>query len=493
MLLNKKLSKVNAQILSNDNKQRKLYHFVAYGSGAIANGISVSTIGFYIFYFIVTIVGLKETDYSIIQVVAQISNAISDPFIGIISDRISTRFGRRRPFILLAAFTMPISFILIFTKMPIKTRTLKFVYYLFAFVLFYMFQTIFNVPHIALLMEISDEEQERNKFVAFSTIFFSIGTLVGPITMETFQLTVFSTNHVKAFMFVSILLSVPMLLGILSVFLFLRERIIDITPKSLKKILLESVVILRNRSYLLLTLINICSSITIQLIQFNTKLYLTHVVGREDLMLYLLITSISSSIILVFPIIILIRKFGKRLTFIGANLFFTMPFILLTFWIPTGTTGSVVLLFCAVFFGLGTAAGFYLPVSMINDVIVEDYIKTGLNREGAITSVYVFFQKVSIGFAHALVALMIWKSGSIDPSATIQKRAVKKALQYSVSVIPLVFITTSFVWLYMYPLVINDEVHISAFFEKALICLVIRRYCVFISIDFQHIRNKSQY
>ncbi|MES1918160.1 hypothetical protein MHBO_000171 [Bonamia ostreae] len=137
--------------------------------------------------------------------------------------------------------------------------------------------------------------------------------------------------------------------------------------------------------------------------------------------------------------------------------FFAIPFIIVIAYVPKGLVGKVVLVFVAILSGFGTAAGFYLSSCMLNDVIVEDYIKTKNNREGAFSSIFIFFQKVSVGCAHGLTGLIIQWSGTVTKKpdgsfAKEQPKSIINAIRYGASVLPLFSVLCCIFWLYLYPL-----------------------------------------
>lgn len=144
-----------------------------------ANGFTAATIGFFLNYYLLSVVGLDPGHITVIQIVTQIFNAISDPVIGIVSDRTETRYGRRQPYILFSALAMPLTYFLFFTSYSIQSKAANLALYLMLFVLFYLAQTLFNVPHMALVMEITKIETEKNNFILSATFFFAFGNLVG--------------------------------------------------------------------------------------------------------------------------------------------------------------------------------------------------------------------------------------------------------------------------------------------------------------------------
>ncbi|MES1918627.1 hypothetical protein MHBO_000569 [Bonamia ostreae] len=254
--------------------------FIFYGIGALSNGWAVSAIGFFVLFYTTSIVGMEPSDYTVISIVTQVINAVSDPIIGVWSDRVKTRFGRRRPFILASSVLMGLFYGLFFTKIEISNRFWLVVYYQVMFAGFYLAQTCFNVPHIALVMELTEQEQTRNKFVAFSAFFFSIGNLLGPVTLLAAEKNLFS-DKAMAYAAMGGITAVVMALCILTVFFGLKEREMPKRVRSIRQVLSEAISVMKYKSYLYLTMAYISVQIAIQALQFNLRLYIEHVVKFE--------------------------------------------------------------------------------------------------------------------------------------------------------------------------------------------------------------------
>jgi len=91
---------------------------LAYGSGdwGMASFNTLRQI-FYII-FLVDVVGLDAGLASIGMFVGIIWDAINDPLVGALSDRVRSRWGRRRPFLLLFAIPFGLAFLIMWWAPP---------------------------------------------------------------------------------------------------------------------------------------------------------------------------------------------------------------------------------------------------------------------------------------------------------------------------------------------------------------------------------------
>ena len=105
---------------------------------------------------------------------ARVFDAITDPVMGWISDQTRTRWGRRKPWLVLGVPFSALFFWLMFAPPRGLTEVNDIVLWGGAmFCLYYLFHTIWNVPYQGLGLELSPDYQDRNRlfglrgFIAF--------------------------------------------------------------------------------------------------------------------------------------------------------------------------------------------------------------------------------------------------------------------------------------------------------------------------------------
>jgi GPH family glycoside/pentoside/hexuronide:cation symporter len=104
-------------------------------------------------------------------------DAITDPIMGNISDNFRSRFGRRRPFILLGAILMGITFASIW-MIPLEWSDAgKLAWFITTSLLFYTAYTIFSVPFISLTYEMTPDYDERTSVQGYVTFWNRVGEL----------------------------------------------------------------------------------------------------------------------------------------------------------------------------------------------------------------------------------------------------------------------------------------------------------------------------
>lgn len=98
-----------------------------------------------------------------------------DPLVGSLSDRLNTRWGRRRPLMLVGAVLASISILLFFHVPRFETPVAQAMY--MAFIVFVGFSgySLFSVPYLVMASEIADSDDERRKIMSWRVVFMAIG------------------------------------------------------------------------------------------------------------------------------------------------------------------------------------------------------------------------------------------------------------------------------------------------------------------------------
>ncbi len=102
--------------------------------------------------------------------IVSIVDAISDPAIGTLSDRFSSRWGRRHPFMFVSALPIAIAFYFLYQPVEGLSETGYFIW-LTVFLLFLRLgQTFYLIPHDALGAELTDDYTERTSVFGYNAV-----------------------------------------------------------------------------------------------------------------------------------------------------------------------------------------------------------------------------------------------------------------------------------------------------------------------------------
>lgn len=142
-----------------------------FGLGQTAEGIKSGAFNIFLFFYFNQVLGLSGSLAGLALLIAVVCDAITDPLAGSLSDSLRHRWGRRHPFMYASAVPLAVSFAILF-RPPDGMGQLGLFAWLTTFtVLVRSAMTLFQVPHMALGAELSQDYSERTTIVAFRTAF----------------------------------------------------------------------------------------------------------------------------------------------------------------------------------------------------------------------------------------------------------------------------------------------------------------------------------
>ncbi|MDR5874308.1 MFS transporter [Vreelandella gomseomensis] len=137
-------------------RQEKL----SFGIGDFAFAFTWASISLYLMYFYTDVFGINPALVGTLFLAARLWDAITDPLVGVLSDRTRTRFGRLRPYLLWFSLPLGVLLWLTFTT-PELSPAAKVAYAFATYMLLMGFYTLVNIPYSALPVSMTTDNQER--------------------------------------------------------------------------------------------------------------------------------------------------------------------------------------------------------------------------------------------------------------------------------------------------------------------------------------------
>ncbi|HEX7775577.1 MAG TPA: MFS transporter [Parvibaculum sp.] len=150
------------------------WQLFAYGQLVVPMAVIGLPLAIYIPPFYSGTLGLNLGAVGFILMLARLSDVVTDPFIGRLSDRTHTRWGRRRPWVAAGVVVMMVSSLMLF----LPPASVGNIYLLFWIAAIYLGYTLIEIPYGAWGAEISDDYHERNRITGSRQIFLLIGLLI---------------------------------------------------------------------------------------------------------------------------------------------------------------------------------------------------------------------------------------------------------------------------------------------------------------------------
>ncbi len=141
-----------------------------YGFGAVANGAKSNGFNYLLLFFYSQVVGLPADWVSYGIFIALLFDAISDPLVGYLSDNLRSRWGRRHPFMYASAIPVAVAYYFLWSPPDLEPEAL-FVYFVVAAVVIRTLITFYEIPSTALVAELTEDYDQRTRFMSFRYFF----------------------------------------------------------------------------------------------------------------------------------------------------------------------------------------------------------------------------------------------------------------------------------------------------------------------------------
>jgi len=152
-----------------------------YGAGAMADGIVAAGFGFFLLFYLTAVCGMSGTLAGTAKLIALLVDAVADPAIGLASDRMRSRWGRRLPFMVGSLLPFAVAFGLLFSISASLTGASQFIFVTACLIVLRLSLSFFVLPFTAVGAEVTDDHRERASVVSYRLSFQNAGILFGVV------------------------------------------------------------------------------------------------------------------------------------------------------------------------------------------------------------------------------------------------------------------------------------------------------------------------
>jgi glycoside/pentoside/hexuronide:cation symporter, GPH family len=415
---------------------------VLFGLPEFAVYLAVIPMTLYLPFFYSRDLGLSITDIGLLLMVARISDVITDPLIGSLSDRTKSRWGRRKPWMLAGTPLMMLAAYQLFSPSGPVSNT----YLLVWSMLLWFGWTMINIPYYAWGAELSDDFDERTRITGWRQAFgFSGNICVLLVPVVTSQLFGYGAVASEALVIIGgmALVLLPLLIG-LTVWR-LPER--ETAPPAHQPILRNLRSMLANGSFLVLFTGFTLMSLGTTMIATLFMLFTTFAMELERHAQPILLSYFAVNIVGLPFWVWLSGRIGKREAWMTG----TLVMALVTPLYLSLSPGEIVpfVLITAV---IGFAGGNFIALSLSMKADVID-IATRRRREsiaGAYMAVWSLGAKTTQALALGISLPLLGLFG-FDPRAVNGHEEIA-ALRYAIGLLPATFYLLAIAVIWRYPI-----------------------------------------
>ncbi len=393
---------------------------IIHGIGAIAYGIKDNGFSVFLLIFYNQVLGLDAAIVGGVIMIALIVDAFIDPFIGELSDRTQSRWGRRLPWLYSAAIPVGIAWMLLWHP-PVLSDTGLLVWLFFTAIVARALIAMCEVPSISLIPELTSDYDERTQFTRYRLLFaWCGGLLILILAYGVFFTGPKGVSDPAGYNAFAISGALMMTGSVLFSALGQHEWVAKQSPParpahSLTQALKDMRATLSNRAFLWLMAAALFGLIN-QGITFALTNYLLAYLWqleRVEMLYYALV--LFSSAVIAFAILPSVSgRLGKK---DGAILFAATALLvnsaLYLCWlfdiVPGGheNPSSLFMFVFAIFSNTAAIAMIMLIPSMMADVVEASQIETGRRSEGLFFAGYFFTQKCAVGIGTFIAGMIL--------------------------------------------------------------------------------------
>lgn len=383
---------------------------VSYGFATLGTGSFLVVPQLFLLFFMTDQLGIAPAWASFTLLCPKLWEFITDPSIGLWSDRFRSRWGRRHPFMLAGALMLSVGIALVFNVPSLETPTARWVYVTSMFVLATTGYALFSVPYTALLGELTADRHERTRLVAVRMGFLGSSLLIAAIGWPELLKELGGTARAYGAVGwgVGALCLGAMLATVIGTHRLplLQGPTHGTHPSSLRD---QLITVLGERSFVMLALAYglqmLAQSANSTMLAYVGK-YLSPL-GANFLALYFGVMTLASVIAMaLWPSVA--RRVPKRGCFLLGTVIGVLGFLVSQWGLSSSTT---VLVLGAMLAGIGFSAGQVFGFSLLPDVIDEHRRRSGHDRDGIFTGVWVGWEKIGLALGATLSGLALGWSG----------------------------------------------------------------------------------
>ncbi|HLA07787.1 MAG TPA: MFS transporter [Anaerolineales bacterium] len=452
-----------------------------YGSGDW--GISSAGMMRAIFYaiYLTDVVGLEARLASFGALAGIAWDAINDPIIGMLSDRLRTRWGRRRPFLLWFAIPFGLSLVILWSAPDWESQAALVIYVTLSFMLADTLQTLISVPFLSLTPELTPDYDERTTLTSFRSFFQLLGALSVVMAAPAIVDLVLASGGTQqqGFMLVGAVFGSIGALPLLLLGIFVRETS---TPEQTESLPFRETLkaAWQNIPFRYAVGIHMLNWSAVDMVAITFPYFLLYWVAQGDSLASIRILGfelayesaffgiLMSVCILFVPFWLWLSKIrNKREAYmLGMTLWVIVALMIYT--IQPGQTEPLLLI--AALAGIGVSAAYVLPDSMFADVIEWDELRTRRRQEGIFYGIRTLIRKLTGALVIFLTLQALGWAGYQSPpegvTQFVQPDSALKMIRLLVSPFGAAILFGTIIFAWLFPLSREKHARIQKLLEQ---------------------------
>jgi Na+/melibiose symporter-like transporter len=385
---------------------------VGYSLGSLATGAFGTVPGLLLLPYLTDSLGVAAFAAGLLVLVPKAWDVLINPVAGRVSDRTRTRWGARRPYLLIAGIVMAVLFAAIFVA-PFGAGSGAAAYVAVAFLATATAYAFFQVPYIAMPAEMTDSYTERTRLMTWRIAILAVAILVsGAVAPAVVKA---GGDGVPGHRVMGVFVGALIAIGAVGAFVGTRRAPVGHVTESEPSLKAQLAVAHGNRPFVTLLTVFVIQAIGIGTMLAGVKYMADHVLDRPDAGPTFLFASFVGPALLVMPIWSRVgNRIGKlRSMMLASVLFATGAFALVLSW----WSAPVVAYLLTAIVGCGYAGQQVFALAMLPDCIAYDDARTGRRQAGVFTGLWTAGETFGLALGPGVFAVILQVSGYVSSSS----------------------------------------------------------------------------
>lgn len=421
---------------------------LAYGASDFGFSMAGTIIMIFLLFFVVQVLGLDPGLAALVIAVGKIWDAVIDPFIGHLSDRVRSRWGRRRPFLLWFAAPYGATFTFIWLLPRFQSQALLAVVFGLLNMLFITFFSLLAVPYNTLCPDMTRDYDERTSLNSYRMAFSIIGGLVAS-AVPNMIVGGYGKFSPQGYALMGLAFGLAITAFPFFAFFGTREMAEELpaaTPSLWSGIRAAA----GNRPFLLSLIAFLANWVSFDMLTAVLLFFTTFCLRLDESAITAVMASLFISAALCLPLWVWISgRIGKKSAYILGLGFLAFNLVGYIFLPPGGHW--LVYAGIAAVTGIAVSAAHVIPYSIIPDAIEYDELQTGENHEGVYFGLVTFLQQAASAGGIAAVGMFLKCFGFVQ-QAEVQSAQAQLGIRLALGIVPSVLILIGITAIAFYPI-----------------------------------------
>lgn len=405
---------------------------IAYGMGDVGCNFSWMFVGNFLMIFYTDVFGISMSAVAGLMLFSRFWDAVNDPVIGSLTDKTKSRWGRYRPWLLIAAPLTAIILMLTFWAHPDWSSTAKITYMAVTYCVLVLGYTCVNIPYGTLCGAMTQNIEERAKINTFRSVAAMVA--IGIINIITVPLIsrLGAGDDKRGYLMIAIIYGC--IFAACHVFCFSKTKEVVAVPEKQKVSIMKQLkAVAVNRPYILALIGQMLFGFTLYGRNADALYYFTYVEGNKAFFTTYSMCIIIPSIIgaACFPLLFRWTNNKGR----AASIFALLTGIsMLSLYLFSVQTSPVM------FYGVSGLTQFFFSgfntaiYAIIPDCVEYGEWKTGLRNDGFQYAFISLGNKIGMALGTSILALVLGAAGYVANQQ--QNAAVLAVMKHSFTTIP---------------------------------------------------------